>query len=251
MKLTDGNENTLLLTITDDDSPYLDRHFIDALADCVEQINVRENIHCVIVEGNKKYFSAGASRDSLVCNDTLPQYVRKVPELFLSINVPTIAAMEGHAIGGGLILGLWSDVAIMAEESLYGANFMALGFTPGMGATTVMEDIFGEFFAREMLFTGRLIKGREFQSILNQSSLTIVPKMDVYSRALQIARELAEIPRVSLMLLKETFANRRLKKLREVLDEEEAMHTQLFADPKTRAAINSRYQQAINDKDKN
>jgi polyketide biosynthesis enoyl-CoA hydratase PksI len=248
MKLIHINEHTLGLQLSDEINPYLAPNSIDLLAEVVNQINQNNAIHSVICMGTTKYYSAGASLESLVSPDPLPVYVRRIPELIVSINVPTIAAMQGHGIGGGLIMGLWSDLTIMAEESLYGANFMSIGFTPGMGSTMILEESFGAFFAREMMFTGRMLKGREIKQNAGASSVKIVPKDQVYPVALNLAEELAAIPRHSLMLLKKTLAKRRFEQFKRALDEEENMHAQLFTDPETRKIINSRYQVSLDSK---
>ena len=59
--------------------------------------------------------------------------------LLLDCKIPTIAAMQGHALGGGLAFGCYADLIILAEECFYSANFMNHGFTPGMGATYVYQ----------------------------------------------------------------------------------------------------------------
>ncbi len=238
------DDSVVSLKISNDDQPYIEEKFVSALADAIEELKRNEHLHSIIFVGGTRYFSAGASLDSLVRpNETVgaPSYAAELPGLILSIPVPTIAAMAGHAIGGGWILGLWCDIALMAEESLYGANFMALGFTPGMGATTIVEECFGAPLARELLFTGRLVKGRELKGGGGPLAHAIIPRVQVFERALAIATELSQVPRDSLLLLKSMLAEQRRERLEHVLNAEKSMHRNVFSQPETQRQIAERY----------
>jgi enoyl-CoA hydratase/carnithine racemase len=238
------DEGIASLQIATDEQPYLGTELIPHLQKAIAELRANETIHVAVVEGGSQYFSAGGSRDRLLDDDpeaAVIQYVTNIPRLLLSIPVPTIAAMAGHAIGGGLALGLWCDICVLAEESLYGFNFMALGITPGMGSTAVAEEAFGAVLAREMLFTGRLCTGREIKEAGGALAHAVVPKADVHDRAFAIAQEIADIPRKSLLLLKETLAARRRAKLETVIPEETAMHALVFASQEIRHEIGERY----------
>jgi polyketide biosynthesis enoyl-CoA hydratase PksI len=232
------------LRISTDDQPYIEEGFAPALADAVAELKRDEQWRAVIVEGGPRYFSAGASIDSLTRSDGksgVPTYAAELPRLMLSIPVPTIAAMAGHAIGGGWVLGLWCDVAFLAEESMYGANFMALGFTPGMGATMIVEEWVGAPLARELLFTGRLVKGRELKYAGSPLAHAILPRAEVRERALAVAAEIAQVPRESLRLLKSALTEQRRERLERVLRAEQAMHQTVFSQPTTAQQIAERY----------
>jgi polyketide biosynthesis enoyl-CoA hydratase PksI len=232
------------LKIASDDQPYLENSTILALAAAAETLTAAQSIRAIVVEGGARYFSAGASRAALISADpasTITNYVAEVPRLLLGLPVPTIAAMVGHAIGGGLVLGLWCDIALLGEESLYGVNFMALGFTPGMGATMLLEEAVGAPLARELLFTGRLMKGRELKAAGGPIAPMVVPCAEVRTRAIAIAQELAEVPRDALVLLKQTLSAKRSASLERALKDEQAMHAALFARAETRSRIAERY----------
>jgi enoyl-CoA hydratase/carnithine racemase len=237
-------DNVASLRVATDESPYLGGWFVPGLRDAVGRLQADETIRAVVVEGGEHYFSAGASRTALLTTepkDTFPTYVAELPRLLLSLPTPTVAAMAGHAIGGGLVLGLWCDVAVLAEESMYGANFMALGFTPGMGSTAILAEALGELLARELLFTGRLMTGRELKMAGSPLAHAIVPRTEVRRRAIAIAQEMAEVPREALTLLKQALAARRRAVLEQALKEEQAMHAVLFAREETRQQIAARY----------
>ena len=220
---------------------YLGAGYLEAIRTAIQQIN-HSNASVVILKGSPEYFSAGASQASLTSiNDVFAHYVSEIPRLLLSIKIPAIALMEGHAIGGGLALGLWCDHVFLAEESLYGANFQALGFTPGMGSTLALEEYFGKPLARRMIMTGELCKGRYLKALHCPIAYNIFPKKELANQCQNLATTLADIAPNSLQLLKKTLANRRLQQLEPALKEEEAMHKVLFSDPKTLTQIKQNY----------
>jgi enoyl-CoA hydratase/carnithine racemase len=238
-----GN-GVVALCVATDEQPYFADDFVAQLQEAIAIINEDRTVRVVVVEGGNRYFCAGGSRDRLLADDpdaAVIRYVSAIPRLILSIAVPTIALMAGHAIGGGLALGLWCDIAVLAEESLYGANFMALGITPGMGSTSVIEEAVGASLAREMLFTGRLFKGRELRYAGAPLAHAIVPKEEIRDRAFAIAEEIADVPRQSLLLLKATLATRRRARLESVLPQENAMHSVVFTSNEIRKEICERY----------
>jgi enoyl-CoA hydratase/carnithine racemase len=238
------DEGVASLRIATDEQPYFEDWFIPALRNAVERLRADDTVRVVILEGGARYFSAGASRSMLLSTDDQTTDWRTsplIPRILLSLPVPTVAAMAGHAIGGGFVLGLWCDVVLLAEESLYGANFMALGITPGVGATVVLEEAVGAPLAREMLFTGRLMKGHELKAAGGSLAHAIVPRAEVRRRAISIAQEIAEAPREALVLLKEALSGRRRAVFERATNEEQAMHAVLFAREETGLRIAERY----------
>jgi enoyl-CoA hydratase/carnithine racemase len=132
-------------------------------------------------------------------------------------------------------------MAVLAEQSLYGANFMALGFTPGMGATAVVPEAFGPVLGRRMLFTGELISGRDIKSAACPLSHAVYPRNQVRARARWIAHDIADGSRSAIVLLRRMVAERRRVVFEQALTEERNSHASLFADGETRREIEQRY----------
>jgi len=224
------------LRLASEADPHLGASTLLALRTAASEATENEEVRVILIEGGARHFCAGASRASLLAagaSSAIPNYALEVPRLLLSIPVPTIAVMQGHAIGGGLALGLWCDVAVLARESLYGANFMALGFTPGMGSTVVLEEVFGAMVARDLLFSGRLATGEELGRGGFGGPAILCPRQECRERALGMAREWAAQQRGPLMLLKRTLAGRRRERFERAAAEEALMHEMLFRDPAT------------------
>jgi enoyl-CoA hydratase/carnithine racemase len=75
--------------------------------------------------------------------------------------VPTIAAVNGAAIGAGLCLALACDLRYAAGSAKLGAPFVKLGMNPGMAATYLLPNVVGEAHARDLLLTGRVVDAEE------------------------------------------------------------------------------------------
>jgi polyketide biosynthesis enoyl-CoA hydratase PksI len=235
-----GPEGVATVRVATDEEPWLGGDFMERWDALARAVAGDEATRVVLIEGGLRHFCAGARQDSLVGADApqaVSSYAAALPERLLAFPLPTVAAMAGHAVGGGLLVGLWCDAAFFAEESLYGANFAALGFTPGMGSTAVLEDAFGGPLARELLYTGRLLKGRELAETIGRRR--VVPRAEVRARALALAEEMAAVPRATLLEIKSLVAARRRDP--RVLEREAEAHRRIFALPGTARAIAERY----------
>jgi enoyl-CoA hydratase/carnithine racemase len=237
-------EGVVSLCIATDAAPYLGPQWVARCATALTELADDAEVRVVILAGDGRYFSAGASRQALTNEDergALLDYVARAAPILLGTPIPIVAAAAGHAVGGGLLVALWCDVIALAEESLYGLNFMQLGFTPGMGATHVVHEAFGGPLGRELLLTGRVLTGREIMQASCPLSHAVSPRAQVMERALSIARSIADAPRQSVERLKRNLAERRHEGLARALEAEAADHAHLFADPTISAEIRERY----------
>ena len=182
------------------------------------------SIRVVVLRGRGDSFSRGASAEVLadLHRGRIEPEELTLPRMLLRAETPVIAAMEGHAIGGGFVLGLAADVVLLARESRYGATFMDLGFTPGMGATCLLERAMSPLQAHEMLLSaepkrGVDLTGRGFNGVL--------PRAEVWPRAMELARRLADKPREPLVLLKRALS----QPWREAFDAAHAHETRMHA----------------------
>lgn len=139
--------------------------------DAIEQIKADPDVRCVIITGKGSSFCAGADFKNRASSTATDRYMSPWEKSLyntyghfakvLDIQVPTIAAMNGHAIGGGLGLALVCDMRIANTESQYGANFTKLGLHPGMATTYILPRLVGMPKAMELIYTGRIMKGEE------------------------------------------------------------------------------------------
>ena len=121
----------------------------------------------------------------------------------LDIEVPTIAALNGHAIGGGLGLAIVCDIRVANRTSKYGANFVRLGLHPGMATTYILPRLVGVPKAAELILTGRIITGEEAAELGLANHA--VDADQVLEKSWEIAREIATAAPIAVRLAKRSF----------------------------------------------
>lgn len=199
----------------------------------------------VILKGLPNIFCAGAAKSELMklFKGELSVKDLILSELLLQIPVPVISAMEGGAVGGGLVVGLCSDIIIMAERSMYGGGFADLGFSPGMGYTRLLQGLVGDYIANEMIYTGKMYKGRVFKdkSLVNY----VLPKEEVFKKAIEIAEIISEKPRNTLTTMKYSLTLKKRQLLMEARVHEDFMHKITFNQKEVQEIIQARYSEFL------
>lgn len=231
-----------VLTLADAEGKNALSHtLVDALLARLQEAAAHEGIHALVLAGLPEVFCAGASRELLlaIVDGTVSPSDILLSKAVLDLPVPVIAAMEGHAIGGGLALGLCADVVILSRESRYGASFMNMGFTPGMGMTTLLEQVMSPAQAQELLLSGEARKGSDFVGAAGFNY--ILPRRDVLPRAMAVAARIAEKPRRTLALLKRTLSVRRRQAFESTRTIEALMHEISFAQVDIRQLVEDNY----------
>ncbi len=217
------NDAIARVTLADPGSANaLGEAMVYALEDTFDRID-REDVRVVVLSAEGDTFSSGAPRELLLrlaAGDVRPTDIR-LPRLLLDCEVPVVAAMAGHATGGGFALGLAADIVLIGEESRYGFTFMNLGFTPGMGTTRLCEHVLSTAVAHELLYTGELRRGSRFAgSGINY----VLPAQQVELVALDIAARIAEKPRKCVTALKRTLSLARRRAFEASITHESFMH---------------------------
>jgi polyketide biosynthesis enoyl-CoA hydratase PksI len=207
----------------------------------VERAGADPTVHVVLVEGLPELFCAGGSQQELLnfahgrgSFDT-DDFFR----IFLRCPVPVVAAVQGHAFGGGLLLALYADLAVFSRRSVYAANFMRYGFTPGMGATHLLPHRLGSVLGAELLYTGHNYRGAQLQE--RGAPLRVVDHDRVPEVAGELARSTARAPRASLELLKRELSGPLLAATDTAIAHEALMHRTSFIQPDVVARISSGY----------
>jgi len=169
---------------------------LDAFSEAIDQARADDDIRCLVITGKGKCFSAGADLRSSMQRTDLGKPSREASfamyEPFLKVldvEVPVIAAMNGHTVGGGFGLALLADIRVANVDAKYGANFARLGIHSGLGISYVLPRLVGAAHASELLFTGRLLRGSE---ALVMGLVTHAEEADeVLPVAMQLARAVA------------------------------------------------------------
>ncbi|WP_186260538.1 enoyl-CoA hydratase-related protein, partial [Burkholderia gladioli] len=119
--------------------------FCRDLAAAFRDVAAEPACKAVVLTGYDTYFCSGGTREGLLELSEGGSKFTDMPiyNLPLECDVPVIAAMQGHGIGGGFVLGLFADLVVLSRESIYTTNFMKYGFTPGFGSTLVLREKLG------------------------------------------------------------------------------------------------------------
>lgn len=199
---------------------------ITGLMQVFHTIQHNQSYKVVILTGYESYFACGGSQEGLIAlsEGQVKMTDLNLYSLPLACEIPVIAAMQGHAIGGGWCFGLFCDFLVMSRESSYTCNHMRYGFTPGDGATLIFPEKCGYNLAQEILFTGKTYRGAELAS--RGVPIPILPKSEVLPYALKLAQDLARVPRPSLVLLKAHMTETIRERLSNVLEKEWRMQEQ-------------------------
>ncbi len=180
----------------------------DAWRETISELRRDTGLRCVVVTGAGTAFSSGGDL-SLISGSgeaELPKLRDHMLDFYRtwlsirSLEVPTIAAINGAAVGAGLCLALACDLRYAAEDAKLIAPFTKLGIHPGMAATYLLPEVAGLPLAREMLFTGRTVTGRQAEAygLVNRA----VARDAVLEESLTVAAEIAEKAPVATRLTK-------------------------------------------------
>lgn len=195
----------------------------DELEHVLSQLERDPEVKVVILTGGPKVFAAGADITEMANADPLKAYQiskqgHRVHDRLEELPYPTIAAINGLALGGGCELSLACDFRIAGENSMIGLPEISLGIFPGAGGTQRLAKLIGPSRAKEMVFLGGPIKGPKALELgmVNR----IVPDDQVLEEAKKFAAKLMEKPRVALSQAKaamsgidlELYAGKQLEK---------------------------------------
>lgn len=220
-------------------------NLVRGLIEAFNSINKNPNYKAVILTGYDTYFASGGTQESLLAlQGGQGKFTDlNIYSLALDCPIPVISAMQGHGIGGGFVMGLFSDFVILSRESIYTTNFMKYGFTPGMGATLILPYKLGLSLSEEMLLMADTYRGEDLKA--RGIPFEVLPREKVLSRALEMAIILTEKPRLSLVTLKSHLVRNLREKLPLFTAEEVKMHDITFHQAEVKTLIEERFVKKI------
>lgn len=183
----------------------INQQLIKELRESIDNFLIDQEVKVIVITGNGKAFCAGAdiSEFKTLNGYTAWQFAKSGRELMDYIEnspKPTIAMINGYALGGGLEIALACDIRIAAEEAQLGLPEINLGIYPGFGGTQRLIRIIGKGKALEMMLTGDRIPAKEAErfGLVNK----VVPLKDLEQETRNFALKLAEKPPISMTLIK-------------------------------------------------
>ncbi|MCV7259920.1 enoyl-CoA hydratase [Mycobacterium shimoidei] len=167
----------------------------------IERAEGDTDVHAVVVTGAGKAFCAGADLSAL--GEATEERLLQVYDGFMAVGrctLPTIAAVNGPAVGAGLNLALAADVRIAGPTALFDARFQKLGLHPGGGATWMLQRAVGPQVARAALLFGMRFDAES--AVRHGLALSIAE--DPVAAALELAAGPAAAPREVVLATKAT-----------------------------------------------
>ena len=210
---TERRGNILILTM---DAPetrnvLTGNSAVEEIVEACAQISRDASIRAVILTATDPVFSGGGNlRDmqryqterpsAAVVREEYRQGIQRIPKALYNLDVPTIAAVNGPAIGAGLDLTIMCDIRIASEKASFAESFVKVGLVPGDGGAWLLPRVVGMSKASEMAFTGDTLSAREALECGLISRL--VPHETLMETALELAGRIAANPAGVLRMTK-------------------------------------------------
>lgn len=220
-------------------TPELTREFPEA----IERLRTDPEVRAVILTNTGPSFCAGGDLRTLEeqLGWTPEQNRRFMADFYrsylcvLKLDVPTIAAINGHAIGAGLSMALGCDLRFAAAGVKLGVTYISLGLHPGMGTTHLLPQVIGYELAADLVFTGRLVTAEEGLRMGLVSR--VLPRDELLGAATEVARTIASKSPSAVRMAKRGMVKQKLAGLEEALDYEATAQMSSFASDEMRAAL--------------
>jgi 3-hydroxypropionyl-coenzyme A dehydratase len=176
------------------------------LIDTFKKLDLDEKVKVIILTGEgQKAFSAGADIEymSEISAEQSVEYAKLgqlVTDTIESVKQPTIAAINGYALGGGCEVAMSCDIRIASDTAKMGQPEVTIGIPPGWGGTQRLMRIVGIAKAKELVYTGKIINAQEAKDIglVNH----IVSLESLHEEAIKMAQEIASTSNIAVQMSK-------------------------------------------------
>ncbi len=218
------------------------RQVQEDLKAAAEEAARRADVRAVVVYGGEKVFAAGADvkEMSAMTYAEIAPVARRLSACFGSLSEipkPTVAAITGYALGGGMEVALGCDRRVCGDNAKLGQPEILLGIIPGGGGTQRLTRLVGVSRAKDIIFTGRMVAADEALAIGLVDE--VVPADEVYAAARRWAEQFATGPATALAAAKKAIDGGLDTDLRTGLDLEAEMFAALFATDDAREGTRS------------
>lgn len=178
---------------------------LDALADALARLDQDPACRAIVITGSgTRAFAAGADIRELAAQTPIGLLVEDrfaVWERITAVRKPLIAAVRGHALGGGCELAMTCDLIVAGDDARFGQPEINLGVMPGAGGTQRLTRAIGRARAMDLILTGRSIQAGDAEAMGLVSR--VVPAAETLEAALELARTIASKAPVAVLAAKE------------------------------------------------
>ncbi len=195
----------------------LDPDMFSALVETADALSKDNSVRAVVLSGEGESFCAGLDFMSFMAlaeSDSAPDLTATAPDRithfaqqavfgWTELPVPVIAAVQGHALGGGIQLALGADIRIVHPDAKMSVLEIRWGLIPDMTGTQALVDLVGPDVAKELTFTGRPVSGVEAKELGLATRTSLTPHADAMKLAQEIASKSPHAIRAGKRLLSE------------------------------------------------
>jgi len=214
----------------------VDRPTAAALADAFRRFDADDALKCAVLTGAEGTFCAGADLKAMSTDRANRVDARAdgpMGPTFMLLSKPVIAAVEGHAVAGGLELALWCDLRVAARDAVFGVYCRRWGVPLVDGGTVRLPRLIGQSHALDLILTGRGVSGDE--ALRMGLANRIVEHGGALDAALALARDLAAFPQRCLRSDRQSSYEQWGMPLREALANETALGLETIRSGETQA----------------
>lgn len=220
----------------------LNRQVQNGLRAAADQATFRDDVRAVILYGGERVFAAGADVNELATMSyaemaAVARTLSAGLSVAATIPKPTVAAITGYALGGGLEVALSCDRRIAGESVKLGVPEILLGLIPGGGGTQRLARLVGPARAKDLVYTGRFVGAQEALAIGLVDE--VVPDDQVYQRARAYVEPFTTGPMLAYAAAKKAIEGGLDVDLRTGLDMESDLFSGLFSSEDKVIGINS------------
>jgi enoyl-CoA hydratase/carnithine racemase len=177
---------------------------LDGVRNAVAEFEEDESVRAMITRGAAGDYSAGADVDAFQDGEGSVMSTlggtRRAQQALESASLPTVAAIDGYALGGGLELAACHDFRIAEADAQLGFPEINIGIFPGAGGTQCVPRLIGVPKTKELIFTGEMISGEEAESIGLVDKLADSEDAETFAR--EFAGQFTDKPPVALAAAK-------------------------------------------------
>lgn len=193
---------------------------IDAMANAINRLAKEPGVRVVVISGEGKSFCAGLDVENFAAlqsgENKFPnltdRYQNRISNIYQHIGygwkelpVPVIAAIHGVALGGGFQIAMGADIRFSTPDAKFSLMEMKWGLIPDMSVTQTIRDIVSIDVAKELIFTGKIIKGEEAARLNLVTHICEKPYDDAMTLAREIASKNPDAVRAAKKLINEVW----------------------------------------------
>ena len=218
----------MILARHDIRNAFSERDFTDEILDVLTKVQVHSDVRVLVMSAEGTAFSAGGNikdmkdKKGIFGGGTAGvrrgyiEGIQRIPKALYALDIPSISAVQGPAIGAGCDLALYCDITICSTEAKFGETFINVGIIPGDGGAWILPRRVGMQRAAELTFTGRIVEGPEAAEI--GLALECVEPDQLMVRTLELAESIAARPPITARMLKTLFRQSQTSHLSDFLD---------------------------------